>query len=257
MKMLCKTGLDIVQERTLSSADFHRELANMLKGQEDLTEISNQAAAHLREVTACRSIKDQLEHYSFHLHISFVTSELFRPLLKRQKLDTEETTRLREICIKSLGDTVTAFLGLQNVTPSVKTSWAVLQKALSSALLLGIIREPSANVAVRTLLERFMSVMLDLNSDLGPSEIPAPLSRSIAGLRRLLALHRESDSHRSRAADYFKTGEQASAQTSTESSPLDLEKQSERSPYALRDSILWGGPGHGMVLDQVLQGGTL
>jgi hypothetical protein len=75
-----------------------------------------QAAHHLREVTACRSMKDHLEYWNLHVHISYVTSELYRSTLRRQKAESESTANLRETCVDSLADTVEAFLGLQNLT---------------------------------------------------------------------------------------------------------------------------------------------
>jgi len=251
MKTLCSTGLHIVQERSISF-DLHWEPSNMLKVQEELIDIIRNAAPHLRDVTNCRSIRDQLEHWCFDLHVSFFTSELFRPLLKHQKPNTEQMIRLREVCIENLAKTVNAFLGLQNVASSVKTSWAVLQKALSSALMLGILQEPLSDNRVKSLLDRFMAVMMDLNSGLGPSELPAPLSRSIAALQRLLALPANSNLSASKIISHqFEPGatRQDMEEVAKTKSPHSMSSsQSSGSPYTLRDSILWGGSGQGMAL---------
>lgn len=248
MKSLCSTGLHIVKERSISS-DLHWEPSNMLKVQEELTDISRHAAPHLRDVTACRSIRDQLEHWCFDLHISFCTSELFRPLLKHRKPHTEQMIKLRDICIDNLAKTVNAFLGLQNVASSVKTFWAVLQKALSSALMLGILQEPLRDNRVKSLLGRFMAVMTDLNSSLGPSELPAPLSRSIAALQRFLALPANSNVSASRIINHqLEPGQDTDELANKTQTPQSMSSsQSGGSPYILRDSILWGGPGHGMT----------
>ncbi|ETI27064.1 hypothetical protein G647_09746 [Cladophialophora carrionii CBS 160.54] len=249
MKSLCSTGLHIVQERSISS-DLHWEPSNMLKVQEEFADILRHAAPHLRDVTNCRSIRDQLEHWCFDLHISFFTSELFRPLLKHQKPNAEQLIQLRDICIESLAKTVHAFLGLQNVASSVKTSWAVLQKALSSALMLSILQEPLRDKRVKSLLDGFMAVMMDLNSGLGPSELPAPLSRSIAALQRLLALPANSNLSASRIIHHqLEPGQDIEELANKTKSPhsMSSSSQSGGSPYTLRDSILWGGPGHGMT----------
>jgi hypothetical protein len=221
----------------------------MLKLQEELTDILRHAAPHLRDVTHCRSIRDQLEHWCFDLHISFFTSELFRPLLKHQKPNADQMIKLRDSCIENLAKTVHAFLGLQNVASSVKTSWAVLQKALSSALMLSILQEPLRDKHVKSLLDRFMAVMVDLNSGLGPSELPAPLSRSIAALRRLLALPANSNVSASRIIHLpLEPGQDTEEYGHKSKSPHSMSSsQSGASPYTLRDNILWGGPGHGMM----------
>ena len=219
----------------------------MLKVQEELTDIARHAAPHLRDVTNCRTIKDQLEHWCFDLHISFFTSELFRPLLRNQKPNAEQMIKLRDICVDNLAKTVNAFLGLQNVASSVKTSWAVLQKALSSALMLSILQEPLRDSRVKSLLDRFMAVMMDLNSDLGPSELPAPLSRSISALSRLLALPANSNVSVCRALNQtFEPGQEPDEVAKNMKSPHSLSSSaSGGSLYTLRDSILWGGTGQG------------
>jgi hypothetical protein len=250
MKRLCKIGLDIVLERA-ASPDFQRELSLIIKHRDELTGIMKQAAHHLREVTACRSMKDHLEYWNLYLHISYVTSELYRPTLKRKKAETESAVNLRETCIDSLADTVDAFLGLQNLTSFAKTSWAAVHRALSSALLLAILREPVKNQRVWTLLERFLTVMSALDSDLGTSELPAPVSRSISALRRLIGLHdgTQSTPQSQSGAEHVK-GREDEGETlwAIERSSLTVSSSSEStgesSPYTVRDRILWGNAGH-------------
>ena len=248
MKSLCSTGLHIVQERSITS-DLLWEPSNMLKIQEELADIAVHGAPHLRDVTNCRSIKDQLEHWCFDLHLSFFTSELFRPLLKHQKPNAEQMIKLRDVCLENLAKTVNAFLGLQNVASSVKTSWAVLQKALSSALMLSILQEPLRDSRIKALLDRFMTVVMDLNSGLGPSELPAPLSRSISALQRLLALPANSSLSASKAIQTQFEAPEVEIDAKTKSPHSLSSSQSGGSPYTLRDSILWGGSGQGMILD--------
>ena len=74
MKRLCRIGLDIVRERSLSP-EFQHELSLIIKHRDELAGIMKQAAHHLREVIACRSMKDQFEYWNLYLHISYVTSE--------------------------------------------------------------------------------------------------------------------------------------------------------------------------------------
>jgi len=246
MKRLCKLGLDIVQERS-HAPDFQRELSLIIKHRDELSGTMKQASHHLKEVTACRSMKDHLEYWNLYLHSSYVTSELYRSTLRRQRLESDNMANLRETCVDSLADTLEAFLGLQNLTAFAKTSWAAIHRALSSALLLAIMKEPIKNRRVHTLLEKFMTVMSDVNSDLGPSELPAPVSRSLSALRSLVALHTPSQSQIPGEPSILSTKgpeDLAGPSWSVEESPVATSSVSgssgDNSPYAVRDRILWG-----------------
>jgi hypothetical protein len=251
MKRLCGIGLDIVRERSLSP-EFQHELSLIIKHRDELAGIMKGAAHHLREVTACRSMKDHLEYWNLHLHISYVTSELYRSTLRHQKAESETTASLRETCVDSLADTVEAFLGLQNLTSFAKTSWAAIHRALSSALLLGILEEPLENQRVRTLLKRFMTVMVNVNSDLGPSELPAPVSRSLSALSRLIALHARDQSQTCTGVQTREHDDVGGPSWVVGESPLAISSGSgspgERSPYAVRDRILCGSTGDPMTI---------
>ena len=174
VKHLCKTGLDIVRERS-TGFDSHRELSLVSKLQDELAGIHASAAPHLRDISRCRSNRDQLEYWNFYLHFSYITSEVCRPAIKRKKA-SELPSELYKSCIAGLADTLRAYLGLQTVTVCARTSWAAIHRALSSALLMALMKEVVKTASTRTLLEEFTIVMLELNSDLGPSEVPAPLS---------------------------------------------------------------------------------
>ncbi|KIX02215.1 uncharacterized protein Z518_08154 [Rhinocladiella mackenziei CBS 650.93] len=245
MKRVCAVVLDIIRDRSVST-DPRQEIPLILKHRDSLAAIGSRAAPHLVEVTACRSMRDQLEHWSFHLHVSYVTSELHRPALKRQQVYAE--MHLRQACIDNLANTVNAFLGLQNVSSSAKTSWAPIHKALSSALLLGIMKEQAENQRVSMLLNRFLSILADLNSDVGPSEMPAPMSRSIVALRRLLSpppgMEVDDDEWDIDVQKLVpKRGEETPWTYETPSQSLSStgENQDRRhSPHSVADDILWG-----------------
>jgi hypothetical protein len=188
MKRLCRIGLNIVQERSVPP-NFQCELSLIIKHRDELTVAMKQASHHLRELTACKSMKDHLEYWNLYLHRSYLTSELYRSALRRHRRAESEThARLRETCINSLADTIEAFLGLQALTPFVKTSWAAIHRALSSALLLGILGEPVKSQRMCMLLERFLTVTSAIDSDLGSSELPGPVSRSISAISRMIGL---------------------------------------------------------------------
>ncbi|KAK5311412.1 hypothetical protein LTR93_011729, partial [Exophiala xenobiotica] len=168
MKRLCAAILDIVRDRSVSVGSSQEEVSLITKHRDRLTAIMAQAVPHLTDVSASRCMKDQLEHWNLSLHLSYVMFDLHRATLRNQT-DTA-LGHLRDACVDSLASTVHAYLGLQNVSSTTRTSWIATQRALSSALLLGIIKEHAKNKHVRTLLQDLLTVMTNLNSDTVPSE---------------------------------------------------------------------------------------
>jgi hypothetical protein len=236
MKILCEIGLDIVQGRS-EPKDHQHELLFIMEHQGELAGMMNQASHHLRDVKACKSMKDQLEYWNLHLHRSYVTSELYRPALKHST-SSETTAALRATCIDSLANTVDAFLGLENITRFARQSWAALHRALSSALLLGILKDPVKNQHIRTLLDKLILVMSDLSSTLDPFEVSGPIIRSLEALRRLNSQGVGSMLSGGNTSGNSLVFEASSM--SNESVPLSRDKSSDGSPYALMDKILWG-----------------
>jgi hypothetical protein len=243
MKKLCKIGLDIIRDRS-GSHDYEHELLVIIDRRDELAAMMRQALHHLRDATASKSMKDQLEHWNLYLHRSYVTSELYRPTLKRGTPDSELKAHLRQTCIESLGDTVDAFLGLQNITRFASQSWAAVHRSLSSALLLGILKEPIRNQRVRTLLEKLIAVMSDVTSTLDPSEISAPIARSVGALRLL----NSQDIKRERRQTGYSTTNWNDVDPSllsmfnepSHSNAASSDTSNEGSPYMLMDNILWG-----------------
>ncbi|KAF2404068.1 hypothetical protein EJ06DRAFT_535462 [Trichodelitschia bisporula] len=244
MQSLCRIGLHIVRDRDRARTGG-RELQRIVESHEKLQSIVDNAADHLRDVKACRSIKDQLEHWNLFLHRSYVTSELCRPSISATSTQTGQHTellvRLRATCIESLADTVQAFLGLQNISQFASRSWAAVHRALSSALLLGLLGEPGRNDRAHALLSRLIEVMVQFMAGVDSSEISAPITRSIAALQKL----------NTRRMSYFAPGPDtdfrstfdASDDAMSTPSPLTvsaLVPGGESSPYSMMDSILWG-----------------
>jgi hypothetical protein len=243
MKKLCKIGLDIIRGRS-GAQDYEHELLVIIDRRDELAAMMRQALHHLRDATACKSMKDQLEHWNLYLHRSYVTSELYRPTLKRGTPDSELKAHLRQTCIESLADTVDAFLGLQNITRFANQSWAAVHRSLSSALLLGILKEPIRNQRVRTLLEKLIAVVSDVTSTLDPSEISAPIARSVEALRLL----NSQDIKRERRQTGYSTTNWNDVNPNllsifnepSHSNASASDTSNEGSPYVLMDNILWG-----------------
>jgi len=211
-------------------------------------------------VTKCRSMKDQLEHWNFHMHRSYIISELCRPTLASKKKsshlqkDQQDLEKsLRSKCIKNLALTVEAFLGLHNVTKFAAQSWAAIHRSLSSALLLGILGEPRQNDHVRMLLLRLYAVMQEVDSDLDPSEKSAPITRSLEALAKFTAQNpNDEPSVMSNSVTPFEFGETLfysstpgsastnSATTGASYSPTHTSEGERNSPLSMLNSIIWG-----------------
>lgn len=247
MRTLCKTGLEIIHERN-THRDSKSEIAHLVETRKKLSMLLNEAADHLRDNKLCRSIKQQLEYWNLNLHKSYMTSELCRPILrKRGNSDahsTDTSSSLRRTCIDSLANTVEAFIGLQNITHFASQSWAAVHRSLSSALLLGILREPSRNERVHGLLTKLVSVMSSINAGMEPLESSAPITRSIEALKKFLP---PAQSH-IETPGFSNGGTTASSMEELGTPPHFavggspyMYNSDEHSPYSIMDNILWGG----------------
>jgi hypothetical protein len=249
MRSLCKIGLDIVRFRP-GGRGSHHELSRIVDFREKLNELKTQAADHLQDAKQGRSVRDQLEHWNWYLHRSYVISELCRPLINQRKHPSELSISLRRTCLESLADTVEAFIGLQNITAFASQSWAAVHRSLSSALLLAILGEPSRNEHVHKLLNRLVNVMSVINSGVDPSELSAPITRSIDALVKLMPTDSPPvpvaqilGSHLEGIPLAFENSDtdflSVQGGSTESSSPLFLGSE-ETSPYSIMDNILWG-----------------
>lgn len=240
MKILSTIGLEIVRERT-HHTDFKVELARIQSHRDELERMMERAVLHLRDASASRSVRDQLEHWNLYMHRSYILSELYRSTMRR-KGTPSELQSLRTICLDHLADTVDAFLGLQSVTRFATQSWAAIHRGLSSALLLGILKQPRQNQRVHLLLDKLVAVMTSINSSEDPTEVSAPISRAIAALSRLNS-DAKADRHGSKSVSTatWEPGLTAEAIMHPEKQAEDLERKpsSEGSPYEVMEKILW------------------
>jgi hypothetical protein len=150
----------------------------------------------------------------------------------------------------SLADTVEAFIELQNITKFATQSWAAVHRSLSSALLLGILGEPVKNERARTLLTKLITVISEAFSGVDPSEMSAPLSRSIAALQKMEVHETPVQSTTiSPILQSFVGGFEdlsnpvsvfISGSTASLSPQLLYSSGDEPSPYSLLNTIIWG-----------------
>ncbi|KAF2147141.1 uncharacterized protein K452DRAFT_217301 [Aplosporella prunicola CBS 121167] len=256
MYRLCKVGLDIVSER---ASNQDPDLRRIAERRQEIQDIMFDAADFLRDSRKCRSMRDQLQHWALYLHMSYIMSELCRPAISPTMENNELTRSMRKACVDSLANTVEAFLGLQNMTVFASRSWAAVHRSLSCALLLGILKEPERNERARMLLEKLITVLTDITRQVDPAELSQPITRSMIALRKLLNLQE------SKSTSLGLQQAMPSTATSTptmvgytledingalmgddgsfplnHNSPLVADLDSEASPYALMDSIIWG-----------------
>lgn len=251
MRRLCKIGLDIVQERSIPRPTGHR-LNRLAELRDQIERDWLHAEKYLQDVLQCRSEREMLQYWNLYLHRSFIISELCRPSIQtrtRMKDAPELISRFREMCIDNLGNTVDAFLGLHNITKFAMQSWAAIHRALSSALLLGILGEPQRNARIQNLLTRLSTLMSDVVLNIDPSEMSAPLARSVEALAKLAAPPRPPVSAGPRTVSMESLASFAaihnmghtttvgvdSTHTSPEASLVD-----EDSPFSILNSIFWG-----------------
>ena len=184
MYRLTRVGLDIVRERAIPQ-DPKAVMQRITEQKQELAEIISGATDHLKDSRCCRSSRDQLQHWALYLHMSYTMSELCRPAISPNAPHSELATSLKTTCIESLVNTVEAFLGLQNINSYASRSWAATHRALSSALLLGILREPTRNEKARMLFNKFVKYLYEVTSDIDPTEIAPPMKRSLQALTKL------------------------------------------------------------------------
>lgn len=189
-----KVALDVVRDRSkaMSSRELHSRIQ---RSRDELNIVLRECAEHLRDSRKCRSPRESIEHWCLYLHVSYITSELCRPAISPSTSDPELARQFRQTCLDSLINTVDAWLGLQNITSYARQSWASVHRALSSALLLGIMREHAHNDRCRKLLGRFIGLMGDMTSGVNPAELAAPMTRAIEALRKLRIHETPTENH--------------------------------------------------------------
>ena len=249
MYRVSTVGLEIVRERASPDQSTRQQLQRITMHKGELITMMDQAADYLRDSRMCKTFQQQLQHWVLYLHVSYITSELCRPAISPGHHSQELTIAFRESCIESLANTVEAFLGLQGITPFANRTWSSVHRALSSALLLGILGEPARHERARRLLGRLISTMTDITSNVDPAELSAPIARSIHALRKLNVQESTTPQIVADEGDGTISTNGTISNLSGEfsfddpsfviPSPL-MTMDEDNSPHSLMDSILWG-----------------
>lgn len=230
-----------------------RELfARITSHRNEIDSIMTETADYLRDSRKCRSVTESLEHWALYLHTSYILSELCRPAISPSTATYELTKAFKQTCIDSLVSTVDGFLGLQNITPYARQSWAAVHRSLSCALLLGIMGEHVHNERARRLLGRFVAIMSDMQTGLDPQELAAPMERAISALKKLnIHDHRPTrfiediamgnpDPTMTPQTDAIAGVDHSSIFASGSGNSMKGLMEEEDSPYSVLNSILWG-----------------
>lgn len=178
------------------SASYEKILDNCKEAEE----IRSKMMPQLRTKEACRSAIDRLHYFAIRLHTSFVVSVCCRPALRRSDsnhLTAEQKTFLAEKCKENLTETVRMFLSMHQLSVIPTRSWAFTYHGLSSAVLLGILGETTADLEVRGLqgdLINALSATAAKEKKAPPVyihrtdrdiELSGPLSRALAALKNI------------------------------------------------------------------------
>ncbi|KAK5722087.1 hypothetical protein LTR17_014435 [Elasticomyces elasticus] len=243
MYQLCKVGLDIVRDRALRM-DPTEQYNRILRHRDEISNIMRDSADYLRDSRKCTSTKETLEHWGLYLHSSYALSELYRPAISPSASNPEIAKAFRTLCIDNLINTVESYLGLNNITSFARQSWAAMHRALSSALLLGILGEHTRSERARRLIGRFIAVIGDIADSVDPQEISAPVQRGLAALGRLKI-------HEPMAGQYGRDGvalqedglprlDHSTLFNTPAQSDHSSQLGDDHSPYSVLNSILWG-----------------
>lgn len=241
MYRLSKTTLEIVRHRGLHPDAHSTALRTSIEHfRTEIDAILKNSAEHLKDVRRCRSTQDLLEYWGLYLHVSFVLAELCRPALHAAR----SADAYREVCIENLINTIDAYLGLQQVTAYARQSWAAVHRALSCALLLGILGEHNQNNRARQLLVRFIGTMQDITVNIDPAEIAAPLQRGINALQKLnIADVKFEPSLAVADGSTLDADGSLRLQSSILTPAQSTEEWLEYSPHSILNTILWGADG--------------
>ena len=192
MYRMAKIGLLTVRNRTAPQS-IESRLSRCVDLRDEIARTRESAAEHLRDSRKCRTIRDQVEYWVLHLNASFMTSELCRPAISPGTADFDKGAALRRLCIANLLNTVEAFNGLANASPLHARAWACMHRALSAALLLGILGEPLRNSRAHDVIRQLIKIMKEGSSSQDQNEagfqdeMNGPISRSVSALNKLTA----------------------------------------------------------------------
>ena len=132
---------------------------------DDLVTVRDKAEAKLKSKQNCRTMEDRMQYYALQLYVSFTTACTSITALRggdsEGRLESSSTVQITMLqkCKAALVETVQAFLDLESFSQVPPRSWMMVQAALSSAVLLGILGETIDNKAARDVVLAFHAIL--------------------------------------------------------------------------------------------------
>lgn len=252
MWQVARVGLSLLAKRAseVNLEDLQRRIRS-------LQEIQPRTANHLQSKESCRSLQERMQFLLFSLHWSFCLAAICRPTFKSAQRTNQDPELLDVYRIgkMALSDCLKHFLSLHALTVYPTRSWICIHEALSSALLLTILGETRRSRVIsnmqKMLIDVFLSDRQDDSSQTGSSTLTSSHLHALKTLQSLAQYtsdeadiepaalpqnaHQESAPESSFAAQY------EPPPATNDNSAFDL-WQTDLSPMAFLDSIIWGEP---------------
>lgn len=138
------------------------DVTNLPAGLHDLDKIT--VVHQLQNIKACTSFQQLQQYYSFKLHQNFVVSTFSRSILRKdaaQIFPGSEYVRTMRRFVTALKRSIRAFIKLQSMSSMAIRTWALVHYGLSSALLLGLIKEESAADDTRRMQSELIEILTE------------------------------------------------------------------------------------------------
>ncbi|RMD40057.1 hypothetical protein DV735_g5086, partial [Chaetothyriales sp. CBS 134920] len=148
---------EIIRQRALNSRSTI-SWATIQSYRDRIVAIVADAAPHLRDAAVCTSVTQHVERLGLKVHTTYIISEICRPALEDHQVDAStplhsptklaphrassipvDYTQLRRECITNLEATVASYVELYAVSEFAARNWAVIQRTVSAAFLLGML----------------------------------------------------------------------------------------------------------------------
>lgn len=164
-----------------------------------LNSIATRAILHIKEINACNTRRERIEHHICRLHTSFAVSTACRPTLylASREQDAGRSDDILQRAKQALMETIQAFLDLQTLTNLPMRTWSMIHAALSSAMLLEYFGLSLDNTEAQAVISSFTRVLHQQCETQAPDEGPEPVwlssaqSKALAALRDAVVSRRE------------------------------------------------------------------
>lgn len=250
---ISKIGLRLLARRTSQDAN----LENMVERLQELDQVMLQTALHLRDKSNCTTLQDKAQFFLLSQHRSFAIAAVCRPTFKKLQHMNDDPVFLDILSTgkNALAQAVRSFLDLHSLSVFPTRSWTCIHEALSSALLLTILGETKKSSVLSNMQKRLINVLLSRVQDEPSRMINNALTSShfnaLKALQRLTqeaSERAETEPARAQESHQDAAVPDPAAPTVSQNAELGAAAtesafdflQSDLSPMAFLDSIIWG-----------------